>query len=283
MKKLMFAAAAIAAGVAVADVTSANVVGYQNQPLVGNNGVNWVVATIQDMNNTLEEQTLGSFKIPTDQAFGGGATIVLEIYGTDGKLKGEYSFCDEENAAGYGLTYPGWYPLEAMQYWSATDDDLSNDVIVPFGSGVIITSGEADTTVTFAGQVLGEKTYRLFGNNGVNWIGNATPVNLTLGDLGIPTDQAFGGGATIVLEIYGTDGKLKGEYSFCDEENAAGYGLTNPGWYPLEAMQYWSATDDDLSNDIPLTSGQMVIITSGEADTTLTLPDPMKVTPAVAE
>ena len=30
MKKLMFAAAAIAAGVAVADVTSANVVGYQN-------------------------------------------------------------------------------------------------------------------------------------------------------------------------------------------------------------------------------------------------------------
>ena len=33
MKKLMFAAAAIAAGVAVADVTSANVVGYQNQTM----------------------------------------------------------------------------------------------------------------------------------------------------------------------------------------------------------------------------------------------------------
>ena len=34
MKKLMFAAAAIAAGVAVADVTSANVVGYQTYTLV---------------------------------------------------------------------------------------------------------------------------------------------------------------------------------------------------------------------------------------------------------
>ena len=107
-----------------------------------------MVATLQDMKNTLEEQTLGSFVIPTDQAFGGGATIVLEIYGTDGKLKGEYSFCDEQNAGDYGLTNPGWYPLEAMQQWSATDEDLSNDIPLPSGQLVIITSGEADTTFT---------------------------------------------------------------------------------------------------------------------------------------
>ena len=37
MKKLMFAAAAIAAGVAMADVQSANVVGYQTQSLASDN------------------------------------------------------------------------------------------------------------------------------------------------------------------------------------------------------------------------------------------------------
>ena len=47
------------------------------------------------------------------------------------------------------------------------------------------------------------------------------------------------------------------------------------GWYPLEKMQQWEATDADLSNDVPVAAGKMVIITSGEADTTLTLPNPM--------
>ena len=242
-----------------------------------------MVSTIQDMKNSLEEQTLGSFVIPTDQVFLSGDSIILEIYGTDGKLKGEYSFCDDTNCMTYGLTNPGWYPFDLMQGWSATDADLSNDVVVPFGSGVIITSGEADTTITFAGQVLGEKTFTLFGNGGINWIGNATPVDLTLGDLGIPTDQVFLSGDSIILEIYGTDGKLKGEYSFCDETNCMTYGLTNPGWYPFDLMQGWSATDADICNDVPLASGQMVIITSGEADTTFTLPDPMKVTPPAAK
>ena len=125
------------------------VVGYQNQTLFGNNGINWMVATLQDMRNTLEEQTLGSFVIPTDQSFGGGATIILEIWGTDGKLVGSYSFCDEENCGSYGLTNPGWYPLDVMEEWTATDADLMNNVIpVKSGQMVIITSGEADTTLT---------------------------------------------------------------------------------------------------------------------------------------
>lgn len=250
-------------------------VGYQNHTLLGNGGINWMVATLQDMKNTLEEQTLGSFLIPTDESFMSGDSIILEIYGTDGKLKGEYSFCDEVNCGNYGLTNPGWYPYGKMMYWEATDDDLSNDIIVPFGSGVIITSSEANTKVTFAGQVLGEKTYALLGNGGINWVGNATPVDLELGDLGIPTDESFMSGDSIILEIYGTDGKLKGEYSFCDEVNCGNYGLTNPGWYPYEKMMYWEATDDDLCNTVPLASGQLVIITSSEADTTLTLPDPI--------
>jgi hypothetical protein len=99
--------------------------------------------------------------------------------------------------------------------------------------------------------------------------------NQTLGSFALPTDQGFSSGDSIVLEIYNSAGSLEGAYSFVDEANCAGYGLTNPGWYPLSAMQEWTATDDDLSNNLPIASGKMVIITSAEADTTLTLPSPL--------
>ena len=123
-------------------------VGYQNQTLLGNGGINWMVATIQDMKNTLEEQTIGSFVIPTDQMFGSGDSIVLEIWGTDGTLQGSYSFVDENNCGTYSLTNPGWYPFDKMWEWSATDDDLSNDIPVVSGQMVIINNAEADTTLT---------------------------------------------------------------------------------------------------------------------------------------
>ena len=242
------------------------------------------MATVQDMTNIPEEQTIGSFKIPTDQAFFSGDSIKLEIWGNNGQLVGAYSFVDEQNCATYSLTNPGWYPLELMQQWLATDADLSNDVKLPFGYGAVITSGEADSTLTFAGQVLGEKTYKIWGNDWISWVGNASPVKLWLKDFAIPTDQAFFSGDSIKLEVWGNDGQLVGAYSFVDEQNCATYSLTNPGWYPLELMQQWLATDADLMNDkVSIDAGQMVVITSGEADTTLTIPDPMKVTPPAAE
>ena len=246
-------------------------------------GITWLMSTMQDMKNTLEEQTLGSFQVPKDSSFGSGDTIVLEIWGADGTLQGSYSFLDNDNAGSWGLTKPGWYPYDLIQAWTATDDDLADDTVVPFGSGVIITSGEADSTVTFAGQVLGEKSYTVNGS-AITWTGNATPVNLWLKDFALPVDAGFGSGDTIVLEIWNEEGSLDGSYSFLDEGNASSWGLTIPGWYPYDLIQAWTATDDDCANNkVMIPSGKMVIITSGEADTTLTLPDPMKVTPPTAE
>ena len=240
-------------------------------------GITWAMSTFQQIGKDLEAQTLDSFAVPTDQSFGSGDSVVLEIYNESGSLEGEYSFVDTENASLYGLTKTGWYPLEKMQNWEATDDDLSNDVVIPFGKGVIITSGEADSTITFAGAVVNEaKTYDIVGS-GITWTGNATPVDLKLADFAIPVDQSFGSGDSIVLEIYNSSGSLDGEYSFVDDENASLYGLTTTGWYPLEKMQNWEATDDDCVNaTVTIPAGKMVIITSGEADTTLTLPNPIK-------
>lgn len=246
-------------------------------------GITWILSTFQDLNNTLEEQTLASFQVPKDAGFTSGDSIILEIWGSYGTLQGSYSFVDNDNAATWGLSKPGWYPLDLIQEWTATDDDLADNTIIPFGSGVIITSGEADSTVTFAGQVLGEKSYTVSGS-AITWTGNATPVNLWLKDFALPSDAGFTSGDSIILEIWNESGSLDGSYSFLDADNAATWGLTKPGWYPLDLIQEWTATDDDCANDtVMIPSGKMVIITSGEADTTLTLPDPTKVTPPTAE
>lgn len=159
----------------------------------------------------------------------------------------------------------------------ATDADRANDTPVPFGKGVIITSGEADTALTFAGQVVSENlSFEVKGGNGITWTGNTTPVDLTLGDFAIPTNQKFTSGDSIVLAVYNESGSLEGEYSFVDEKNLAIYGLTKTGWYPWEMIREELATDDDCANEtVTIPAGKMVIITSGEADTTLTLPNPL--------
>ena len=240
-------------------------------------GITWSLSTFKQIDKDLTAQTLGSFAIPTDQGFLSGDSIVLEIYDETGSLEGSYSFVDTANAGIYSLTKTGWYPFEKILYWEATDDDCANDLVVPFGKGVIITSAEADTSLTFAGQVLEEsKTYDVVGG-GITWTGNSTPVDLTLGDLAIPTDEGFLSGDSIVLEIYDSSGTLEGAYSFVDAGNAGTYGLTKTGWYPFEKILYWEATDDDCANEtVSVPAGKMVIITSAEADTTLTLPNPME-------
>ena len=254
---------------------STSVVGYQTQTAVGS-GITWALSTFKQIDKELSGQTLGSFALPTDQGFTSGDSIVLEIYNESGSLDGAYSFVDEDNASLYGLTKTGWYPLEKMQNWEATDTDWSNDVVVPFGKGVIITSGEADADLTFAGEVLNAAMSFDVVGGGITWTGNATPLNLKLGDLALPTDQGFTSGDSIVLEIYNESGSLDGAYSFVDDDNASLYGLTITGWYPLEKMQNWEATDTDCANEsVTIPAGKLVIITSGEADTTLTLPNPL--------
>ena len=150
--KTMLAIAALSAAVAIqakADsIVSSSVVGYQTQTVVGS-GVTWALSTFKQIDKDFSAQTLASFAIPTDQGFFSGDSIVLEIYDETGSLEGSYSFVDEANAAGYGLSYTGWYPLEKMQNWEATDDDCANATVqIPAGKMVIIVSGEADTTLT---------------------------------------------------------------------------------------------------------------------------------------
>ena len=280
MKKLMCAMAAVTAGLCMADVTSANIVGYNKNTLAGGTAYNWVIATFQQIGKTAENQTVGAFQIPTDQEFQSGDSVFMEVYGTKGSRIAKYTFVDEKNMVDHDLTKPGWYPFEPISNWDdVTDDDCVNDTVLPMGTGVVITSGEADSALTFAGQVFpAEQPYTLYGNTSYNWLGNSTPVSLYLKDFAIPADQEFQSGDSIFMERYGTNGGRIAKYAFVDEKNMVDHDLTTPGWYPFNLISDWEdVTDDDCLNEkeqIP--AGEMTLITSGEADTTITLPDVSK-------
>ena len=256
-----------------------NVVGYLESSLVGENSFNWMISPLQQIGKGLEQQTVGSYVIPTDSGFMSSDSVYMEVYGTDGSLKAQYAFVDEANIGNFDLTVPGWYDYETISNWDpVTDEDYKNDELLPFGTGVIITSSEANSSVTFSGQVYDkEQTYELYGGNSFNWTGNSTPVDIYLKDFAIPTDSGFMSSDSIYMEVYGTDGSLKAQYTFVDEANIGNFDLTVPGWYDYETISNWDpVTDEDCRNNtVQIKAGQMVIITNSEGDTTLTLPNPL--------
>lgn len=281
MKKLMFAIAAVAAGATFADITSANVVGYQKITMKGN-GYTWVGATIKAMDNTLEEQRVGDFKVPTDLGFIGYDSVFFETYNDDGTADKKYYFVDEGFLDGYfteTLEKPGWYDAEYYDggMYEFRNEDYAADDILPFGKGAIITSFEVDTDITFSGEVLGEsKTFTLVGN-GYTWASNCSPVPVALKDLAVPTDSGFIGYDSVFLETYNTDGTPKKKYYFVDEGFLDGYfteTLEAPGWYDAEYYDsgMYEFRNEDYAGTDTLAPGELAIITSFEADTTYTIP-----------
>lgn len=244
----------------------------------GNNSINWVVSTFQQVGKTLEGQTVSSFQIPDDRNFMGSDSIVLEMYNNTGSCEKRFYFLDKTTAELEEVSKTGWYNADAYDVNGGfTDDDYCGDETIPYGCGVIITSSERDSDLTFSGQVVSTDTktisFDLYGNNRINWTGNMTPVSISLKDLAIPTNLGFQGSDTIQLEVYGIKGSCERRYYFLDEGTAELEDVSDPGWYDADAYDTNGGyTNEDLCNDETLDPGQMVIITSSEQDTTLTIP-----------
>ena len=141
MKKLMFAAAAIAAGVAMADVTSANVVGYNTA-----------------QNNSEAWQFIGaSFQNVSD----GGLITLNSLNSPEGIEDGDQiqiAHCDED-----GVTYmtdyeywdgDGWVDLESSE-------PVGDEVGFELGHGAWFFSA-TPKSITTAGQVKGENHIHTF-------------------------------------------------------------------------------------------------------------------------
>ena len=182
MKKLMFAVAAVAAGVAVADVTSANVVGYVNDG-VPRNVARIVCSQFQKIGVEAADMTLG------DLVPGGkwrmGRTDKIKVFKASGAVDFQAVYVDAATATALagdlGRTPDvGWYKDTDTSYTTCINSSL-----VPYGTGVLAASGQKDAYITSSGEVVESETGKIRFNiarNVATIIGNCTPVELTLGN-----------------------------------------------------------------------------------------------------
>lgn len=214
MKKLMCAMAAIAAGVAMADVTSANIVGYQNKELQDN------------------KQALSSgFVAIGEKDAGFWLTSVMPVY--DGQVGGDI-YIERLNDA--GVTIESYSFMQGVRGkedgWYNDDDELigdeADDIFFNAGEGLWVT-GLEDGVLPFSGEVFdADKEIPLADNK--QMLANPYPCDLPLStNIQIDYDEQVGGDiyieklndAGVTIESYswmqGVRGKEDGWYNDDDE------------------------------------------------------------------
>ena len=120
MKKLMFAAAAIAAGVAMADITSANVVGYQNIEV--KNGFNMIALNFQPVDGTEEIAIQDLINNKEGLIAGQGAATADQIQVWDGSAFTVYFYRANKTTTPKWTKGPGWVKVGAIA--NLTEDTI---------------------------------------------------------------------------------------------------------------------------------------------------------------
>ena len=221
MKKLMIAAsAALCATVGFSDVTSANIVGYQNQATreyysiqvpnfdtVGSEGL-----SIQAIVPQAPEEGMGV----------GGSCFDIQTLDEDG-CGGEEVFYYMTVADDYGCKKDGWYE-EDGETFATREFDRAEGFIINNSIG-------AETGVQYAGQVnLAETDVPV--REAYSIQGNLRPVAISIQDITpISPEEGMGvGGSCFDIQTLDEDG-CGGEEVFYYMTVADDYGCKKDGWY----------------------------------------------------
>ena len=190
MKKLMFATAAIAAGVAMADITSANVVGYQNITI--NPGFNMIAFNFQPVEGGEDISIQDFVQNKGDLVAGATVNTSDQIQVWDGTQFDIYYYkAKKTSGAGKFTDGPAWVKSTAST--TVTPDTIKRGAGVWFArptdkaAGVITVSGSVNAA---------EKTHDILA--GFNMISSAFPCDMLLNNG--PIDWATCGavaGATV--------------------------------------------------------------------------------------
>ena len=251
MKKLMFAvSAALCATVGFSEVTSANIVGYNQSALrpgfamTGPDFLNVGKDAIDLMSITVG----GEAYVPGES----GDTVFVNVLNDDGSAACNYSWMDYE-----GDYEPGWYNV---------DDDYAplekGQVVLDAGDGLWV-QGDDGFVLLYNGEVLTDTQVPVPLRPGFKAAANPFPVALDLikvtvdGEAYVPGES----GDTVFVNVLNDDGSAACNYSWMDYE-----GDYEPGWYnvdddyaPLEADQVvlepgqglWVQGDDGFDLQFP--------------------------------
>ena len=255
MKKLMFGAVALAAAVSFAEITSTNVVGYQN--LETKNG----------------NQAVGVTFVPVT---GEGTMADIKIVGYSGDYDAGQISCGKLDTYGRSITRMFWLdlpedPVEGWDaqygWWDAMGENEYNDVPLTAGEGLWFDIGETWAKIQSAGQVQAETlTIKLTVGNQL--IANATPVDLSMGDVfiaGYTGDYDAGQISCGLLDGYGRSIKRM-FWLDLPEDPVEGWDAQY-GW--------WDAMGENEYNADPLKSGESLWLDNGETGVTINFPSPL--------
>ena len=248
-----------------------SVVGYQAQSFVQN--MNFRCAAFVPVGKERAAMTLGDFTPNEDFVNSsimflttGGATARTTFDGA--KVPETYVYWTEDDEPEDGA---GWY--------LAADDDATvnqNDKVVPFGQAFCVTRTETETdaTLTTAGEVQDTPVTLSFVQN-MNFVGNCSPVDLTLGD--ITPNEDFVNSSIMFL----TTGGATARTTFDGATVPATYVYWTEDDEPEDGAGWYLSADDDATvsqNAVPVPAGQAFCVTRTETETDATLTIPAAIT-----
>ena len=267
MKKLMCAISAAAlCGAVFADITSANVVGYQNKALTGDSMNDFVVRTMVPVGVEWEDVTLGDLTGTNQDEDGNGGwdfgQDFLMTLQENGLVEETYAYITPYWATalagdGYSCAGAGWYLYSDIEQEIFTNKQDAEKLNFRQGFKVNVQSGTA-VTLNNAGEVInkGWIPVALTGNSMNDFTGNITPVKIHIGDiLGTDQDEDGNGGWDFGQDFLMTlleNGLVKETYAYITPYWAAalagdGYECAGAGWYLYSDIEQEIFTN--LQND----------------------------------
>ena len=254
MKKLMFAAAALVAGLCMADVTSANIVGYVNSPKEGYSFAGFCFPQVGGN----EALTYGDLKVNCSEdgsaSDEGWAMMMDSIVVLDG---GSYVmdivYVPEWAAEIYGEIAKGWYELDVYE-----DGADYNSEPLPFGQAVeVCIVDDVGAEIAFAGEVKDAPTVTDVA--GYMGIANCAPKKIYAEDIivncsedGSASDEGWAMMMDSIVVLDG--GSYVMDIVYVPEWAAEIYGEIAKGWYELDV--YEDGADYNHTEDLCWNAGE---------------------------
>ena len=259
MKKLMIAMAAMTAGVAMADVTSANIVGY-----AGNNLVNGFKAIAPSFVNIAEKDGVKGFYLTqvtpsgADKHTSTENLLQLQILDPSGVASANYVYHKGDTTRAY-KNFDGWY-------YGTTAIKPENDVFFPVGTGFWVSGTEA-LTITTSGEVV-QDSLQCDLVDGFRLVANPFPVVTKLTNV-IPSgaEKHTSTENLLQLQILDPSGVASANYVYHKGDTTRAY-KNYDGWY-------YGTTAIKPENDVEIPAGASVWV-SGNTSLKLTVVTPFE-------
>jgi len=265
MKKSLTAfAACVLAGAVFAQVESKNIVGYQTIPLT-QNGYTFTCATLAPIGMVGGTMLLGDIKANANfalfedsiQIFNAAGARVLTATYVSREILDENELFEVED---------GWYDLDDVDLEGPT----YNDTELAYGTSLTVFTGYADAGLLYVGEVIQQDVSVTLAQNAYTFLGNASPVNLTLGDIKANENfalfedsiQIFNAAGARVLTATYVSREILDENELFEVED---------GWYDLDDVDLEGPT----YNDTAIIAGQGMTVFTGYPGAEIIIPNPM--------